>query len=134
MRRLRNSTTSAVTFTAVLLAALAGAVPAAHAAQPGPPARTGDCRWARGRFAIFNGSGVRRIWILGTRRIVAIPDAVSALPKALADYQSADPPELQPLYARFHICALEDSRPGRTQHVRVDAVEGAVLGGRALAR
>ncbi len=134
MRMLRNSRASGLPFAAVLLAALAGSVSAARAAPPGPPAKTGDCRWVRGRFAIYNGSGVRRIRILGTRRIVVIPDQVTALPEALEHYQGADPPEVQPLYARFRVCALEDSRPGRMQHVRVDAVEGGMLGGRAFPR
>ncbi len=134
MRMRGTSRASGLGFAAVLLAALAAAVPAARAAPPGPPAKTGDCRWVRGRFAIYNGSGVRRIWILGTRRMIAIPDQVTALPKALEAYQGASPPEVLPLHARFRVCALEDSRPGRMQHVRVEAVEGGMLGGRAFPR
>jgi len=58
------------------------------ASAQAPPRRTGDCAWVQGRFAVYNGSSVRRIWIVGTRRIVAIPDDDPApLPATLMAFE-----------------------------------------------
>jgi hypothetical protein len=112
------------------LFALALAGDAANASVP--PQRTGDCAWVHGRFAVYNGSSVQRIWIVGTRRIVAIPDDDPApLPATLAAFEK-DPKGTVggELRGDFHICALEVSLPGHMQHVRVDAVRRARYRGR----
>ena len=87
-----------------------------------PPARTGDCKWVHGRFAIYNGSGVRRIWLIGTHRIIAIYDEDDKIPPAIARYQSNATDYRgfdDALYGEFYVCALEPSRPGWMQHVRI---------------
>ena len=99
----------------------------------GPPARIGECRWVRGRYMVYNGSSVRRIWPIGTRRIVA-----------LYDYDAGVPPEIDrytddfmtyrgvkdALYGDFHVCAREPSRPGHMQHVRLVATRKLIFRGR----
>jgi hypothetical protein len=92
------------------------------------PARPGACRWVHGRFAVYNGSSVQRIWIIGTRRIVAIPDVdPTPLPATLGAFEKLNGGEL---FGDFHICPLEASRPGHMQHVRVDGVRRARYNGR----
>jgi len=95
------------------------------AAAPGgvnaAPARAGECRWVHGRYAIYNGSGVRRIWLIGTRRIIHLYDDDEDVPPAIERY-SREADHGAPgtgLYGNFYVCAREHSRPGRMQHVRL---------------
>lgn len=103
------------------------ALAAANGSRKQPPPRTGDCRWVHGRFVVANGSSIQRIWIVGSKRIVALPDDYPYLPRVLADYEKEygwhDEPGLDTaLYADFRVCALENSKPGHMQHVRVDSL------------
>jgi len=109
-------------FSACLLAALCTAA--------APPQLAGRCRWVRGRFAVYNGSGVQRIWIVGTKRIVAMRDDEPNVPRIISEFEKTDALNGKALFADFHVCALENSRPGRMQHVRVDAVKHAIYDGR----
>lgn len=98
-----------------------------------PPIRKGDCHWVHGSFAIANGSLIRRLWIIGTKRIVAIPDsfpyAPPWMPRVLAAYANARPDQ-EELLGDFRICALEDSKPGVMQLVRITAVSNPTVDGR----
>jgi len=98
---------------------------AASAAQPValPPARPGQCGWVRGRYRVYNGSGLRRIWIIGTTRIVA-----------MRDDDPYEPPMIRKngvmgnaLYGQFLVCAREPSKPGHMQHVRIKATKNIVV-------
>ncbi len=100
--------------------------------RQGPPPRRGDCRWVHGAFVVANGSGVQRIWIIGTRRIVNIPDDDPHIPKLLSKYEKAENPQQDRLIADFHICALEDNRPGHMQRVSVKELRRASFQGRAF--
>jgi hypothetical protein len=103
--------------------------------RPGPPKTVGECRWVHGRFIVANGSGVQRIWIIGTKRIVAIPDGYPVLPEVISDYEGISPADSRgDLFADFHVCALEDSTPGAMQHVNVNAVRRAIYEGRPFPR
>ena len=97
---------------------LAGAAP-----TNAPPLREGDCRWVHGRYAIYNGSSLRRIWIIGTRRIVALRDEDAAVPPEIERYQhgfASYGSFEDALFGDFFVCALEGSRPVRMQHVRLE--------------
>jgi len=59
-----------------------------------------------------------------------MPDDDSSVPKIISQYEKTDALNGKALFADFHICALENSRPGRMQHVHVDAVEHATYDGR----
>ena len=94
-----------------------------------PAAKPGQCGWVHGRFAIYNGSGVQRIWIIGTRRVVALFDDDNALPPAIERYER-NGPSREALFGDFRICAQETRRPGHMQHVRVTATRNLRLGGK----
>ncbi|HEY5290477.1 MAG TPA: hypothetical protein VIJ59_10650 [Caulobacteraceae bacterium] len=111
---------------------LAALCTAAAQPRPAPPRLAGQCRWVHGRFWVANGSGVQRIWIIGTKRIVAIPDNYPSVPRIISRYEDTDALNREALAADFHICALEDSRLGRMQHVRVDAVKHGTVDGRSF--
>ena len=94
-----------------------------------PAAKPGQCGWVHGRFAIYNGSGVQRIWIIGTHRVVALFDDDKALPPAIERYERSGPSQ-EALFGDFRICARETRRPGHMQHVRVTATRNLRLGGK----
>ncbi len=84
-----------------------------------PPAHAGDCAWVHGRFVVANGSSIQRIWVVGTHRIINLYDDDTNLPPAVARYERDQGLEGDGLYGDFHVCALERSRPGWMQHVRM---------------
>jgi hypothetical protein len=96
--------------TIALLAAIAAQLPAA---------KPGECGWVHGRFAVYNGSSVRRIWIIGTHRTVAMLDDDDAIPPEIGRYERSGPyfGLEDSLVGDFRICARDTRRPGRMQHV-----------------
>jgi hypothetical protein len=128
-------------FLALLLTAACSAAASAVAdgSKTQPPPRTGDCRWVHSRFVVANGSSIQRIWIVGSKRIVALPDDYPHVPKVLADYEKEygwheEPGVDTALYADFRVCALEDSKPGHMQHVRVDSLRNGWVAGKPFPR
>jgi hypothetical protein len=110
----------------LLAAALAAAAPAVS----GPPARAGECKWVHGRFNVWNGSSIQRIWVIGTRRLIALYDFdEQVLPEirryeaGIADYRGGE----DGLFGDFFVCARERSRPGRMQHVRLVRIRHLVF-------
>lgn len=98
---------------------------AASATQPitSLPARADQCRWVRGRYRVYNGSSIRRIWIIGTNRIVAMRDGDPYEPPMIRNHGVPG----NSLYGQFLICARERSRPGRMQHVRIKATKNIAV-------
>ncbi len=92
----------------------------------------GDCRWVHGRFAVFNGSSVQRIWIVGSKHTVAVPDDYADVPKVIRDYEAQGPfLRLEDaLFADFRVCALENEIPGHMQHVRISDVRNPIFRGK----
>src|SRR4051794_40110103 len=117
----------------LVAAALAAAAPAAS----GPPARTGECKWVHGRFNVWNGSGVQRIWVIGTRRMIALYDFDEDVLPEIRRYEAGTAVysgrKEDGLYGDFFVCARERSRPGRMQHVRVVRTRNLVFQGRPFA-
>ena len=107
-------------------------IAAALLATSDPPKQTGQCRWVSGRFNLWNGSSVRRIWIIGTRRVVAIRDQDADVPGVIKTYLSSGPylRKSDGLFGEFEICALEPNRPGHMQHVRLRSAKGLTFRGR----
>jgi hypothetical protein len=106
---------------------------AAASSTQAPPQRKGECHWVHGRFAVYNGSEVQRIWIVGTKRLVAIPDDYPDIPRVIQSYEKAGPFE-DALFADLRICALENSKPEHMQHVRVEDIRNAKFRGKPFVR
>jgi len=104
----------------------------AVATVPLPAANPGQCEWVHGRFAIYNGSSVRRIWIVGTHRVVALKDDDQTSPPEIARYERSGPYlRLEDsLFGDFRICAREARRPGHMQHVYVRGTRHLSLRGK----
>ena len=100
-----------------------GALALVVSASPSvPPAERGKCAWIHGRYTIYNGSGLRRIWVIGTRHMLALRDDDRRVPPEI-DHYSASQTEhngmKDALFGNFRVCALERSRLGHMQHVRI---------------
>jgi hypothetical protein len=97
-----------------------------------PPAQPAQCKWVHGRFAIYLGSGIRRIWLIGTRRMVNLYDTDEDIPPEIARYQEnfGNYQGLKDaLFGDFYVCALEPSRPGHMQHVHLVRTRNLILRG-----
>jgi hypothetical protein len=103
------------------------------AAAPGPPAQAGACKWVHGRFNVWNGSSIQRIWVIGTRRMIALYDSDEAVPPEIRRYEDQAAQygdrEAHGLYGDFFVCASERSRPGRMRHVRLLRTRNLVFQG-----
>ena len=107
---------------------LAAALAVALTATPFPT-RSGQCGWVHGRFRIANGSSVQRIWIVGTRHVVALYDTDQYYPPALR--RLVDSKKYRPLdtaiSGQFLVCARERWISGHMQHVRLKAARALVM-------
>ena len=111
---------------------LAAALLIAQIAGTDPPQAAGTCKWVHGRFNVWNGSSVRRIWIIGTHRLLALRDEDESAPGVLQTYVYAGPHlgKADGLFGNFRVCALEPSRARHIQHVRVVAANHLAFRGK----
>jgi hypothetical protein len=105
---------------AILLASLLLAAPAAARSPGWFPHKSGECGWVHGRFAVANGSSVRRIWVTGTDHLISLRD----------DDDSA-PPELDVgfgkfVFGDFFVCARDRFIPGHMQQVYIRKMKNLV--------
>ena len=42
--------------------------------EPWFPRKSGECGWVHGRYVVANGSGVRRVWVIGSQHILNLYD------------------------------------------------------------
>ena len=112
----------------------AAALLVAPISAPAPPLAAGACKWVHGRFNVWNGSSLRRIWIIGTHRLIALRDDDDDVPQQVRDYLYAGPYPLKTdgLFGDFRVCALEPSRIGHMQHIRLTAVRRLTFRGMPL--
>lgn len=102
-------------FSALVLLLAAGNSPAL------PPRTKDQCGWVYGRYAVFNGSSLRRIGVTGTSRIIAMRDEDDSVPIAIRRWEKAGPHVTyeDALFGEFKVCAVERRIPGHVQHVRI---------------
>ena len=85
-------------------------------------AKAGDCSWVRGRYAVYNGSGVHRIWMIGTTHMLSLDVGDEAIPPQFQRFYDTN--RFQPLGSRifgdFYVCAVERRIPGHQQHVHLE--------------
>ena len=118
------------------LGAMMIAVPAlADSDMPQHP-REYPCTWVHGRYIFANGSGIRRIWIIGTHRIVHMWDEDDTpMPAALTRYDHSIVDRLLQnddafLFGNFLICPLERDRPGFSRHMRIRGARHLIWNGK----
>jgi hypothetical protein len=108
---------------------LIGVCEAAYAQMP-KTVREQPCYWVHGRYGAYIGSGLRRIWIIGTTRIVHMWDEdKTPMPPAVDRYHTIKPPR-DFLYGDFKICPLESDRPGVSRHIRIRGARNLIYQGK----
>jgi hypothetical protein len=92
---------------------LAGAQPAL--------AKDGDCGWVHGRYAVYNGSSVHRIWMIGTHRMLSLDMDQEDIPaQFLPLYKSKEfEPVGNAILGDFYVCASGRRIAGRMQKVKL---------------
>jgi hypothetical protein len=76
-----------------------------------------ECFTIHGRISVYNGSGVRRIWRIGTKRMLYVPDEF-AIPESLRELTMG-----VDIYGDFLICPLEKQKPGHMQRVCIEKAQ-----------
>jgi hypothetical protein len=84
------------------------------------------CMKRHGRLSSQNGIG-RKIWLIGTTRMVAIDSGTGNLPAAVDRYLDMASPDHSYIYGDFTICPLEVDRPGHLRRVCIAAAEKLVV-------
>jgi hypothetical protein len=107
----------------ILLAALLLAGSPPHA-QPFP-VRVGECRWVHGEFKFWLGSGIRRIWVIGTKHMLNLHDWDEDVPDHRFSMKNAWPNEVY--HGDFYVCAVRRFIPGHMQRVSLKAVRRLVV-------
>jgi hypothetical protein len=90
------------------------------------PQLSGPCFTLRGRLSLYNGTPSRRIWPVGSRRLLGISEGRFALP----GYANL-PPELvdeltgfdNEMFADFLVCPFTKDRPGVMRFVCVESAK-----------
>jgi len=99
----------------ILLAALllAGGQPALS--------KDGDCGWVHGRYAVYNGSAVHRIWMIGAHRVLSLDMDQEDIPaQFLPLFKSkAFEPVGNAILGDFYVCASGRRIAGRMQKVKL---------------
>ena len=75
------------------------------------PRVIGNCRTVHGRLSNWNGNPTRRVWIIGTKRMLGVRDG-TPLPAVLEDRIGDFDDEV---YGDFEFCPFTRERPGVMQ-------------------
>jgi hypothetical protein len=81
-----------------------------------------ECFNVHGRLSVYNGAGVRRIWWIGTKHMLYIPDEF-AMPESLASTLTMG----VDIYGDFLVCPLEKQKAGHMQRVCVEKAQRLVI-------
>jgi hypothetical protein len=84
-------------------------------------AEAGDCGWVHGRYAVYNGSAVHRIWIIGTNRMLSLDMDQEDIPaQFLPLFKSRSfEPVGSAIIGDFYVCASKRRVAGRMQGVKL---------------
>jgi hypothetical protein len=84
-------------------------------------AKAGDCGWVHGRYAVYNGSAVHRIWVIGTHRMLSLDMDQEDIPtQFLPLFKSRRfEPVGSAILGDFYVCASKPRISGRMQSVQL---------------
>lgn len=91
------------------------------------PREVGECGWVHGRLAVYNGSGVIRIWVIGTSHMLNLRDDDTSGPEIIYPVTGGWRPFEDAIYGDFYACAIERHVDGEMQQVRVTRVRNYVI-------
>jgi len=81
------------------------------------------CYQVRGRLNAWNGGATERIWIVGTKRLLAVyerPNGEEIMPKAIKDHLDDF---FRQIYADYKVCPLEKEIPGQMNYVCIESAK-----------
>jgi hypothetical protein len=111
-----------------ILAVLLATVVSLAAEQPWtcttPPVE--PCAKRRGRLSSQNGIPLR-LWLIGTKRVVAPANDVDALPSEVRRYLEMTSEDHGYIFGDFVVCPLEPDLPGQMRRVCVTGAEKLVV-------
>ncbi len=82
-----------------------------------------------GRLSLYNGTPSARIWIIGTKRILGVPDDyLPNLPDSITHLISWE----AAIYGDFVVCPLTQQNPGHMQLVCIESASNLVAKKRTL--
>ena len=91
------------------------------------PRRAGQCSWVHGRFSVYNGSSLNRLWVVGSGHLLALWDGDENVPLAIRQLWNRPNPFDYELWGEFRVCARERWIRGHMQHVRIMAARKTFL-------
>ena len=84
------------------------------------------CAKRHGRLSSQNGIALT-LWVIGTRRVLALANDVDALPPEIQKYLEWTSEDHSYIFGDFLICPLEPDTPGQMRHVCVTGAEKLVV-------
>ena len=117
-------------FLIVVLSLLLVDSPVSAAKRGWFPRMVGECGWVYGRYGVYNGSGLSRIWIVGTNHIVNQRDGLplpAELSLASGSYPGLGGNVRDRVFGEFFICAEARYKGGHMQHVVIKRTRQLVL-------
>src|SRR5215510_11892859 len=93
------------------------------------PLLVGRCFTVRGRLLIYNGAPARRLWKVGTKRVLGVSEqrfsvaGYRNIPEGIESKISQD----VALFGDFVVCPFTRSRPGEMQLVCIDEAKNLVI-------
>ena len=93
------------------------------------PLLAGRCFTLRGRLSIYNGAPARRLWKVGTKRVLGVSEqrfSVAGYSNIPEDIESKISQDVA-LFGDFVVCPFTRSRPGEMQLVCIDEAKNLVI-------
>ena len=84
------------------------------------------CAKRHGRLSSQNGIALK-IWLIGSKRVVAVKNDVENLPRFVQKYLQMTSPDHSYIFGDFNVCPVEPDRPGHIRHVCVTGAERLVV-------
>jgi hypothetical protein len=111
---------------AMLLTFLAPQPAGPASAWPCPVPAIEPCFTHHGRLSSQNGIALM-LWLIGTRRIVALENDVEKVPHLIRPYLEMTSPRHSYIYGDFVVCPVEHDVPGHMRRVCVAGAERLVI-------
>ena len=110
----------------LVLLLLSAAPLMAQGSWPCPTPPVEPCAKRHGRLSSQNGIALK-LWLIGTRRVVALANDIDTLPTEVARYLEMTSDDHSHIFGDFVVCPLEPDTPGHMRQVCVTGAENLVV-------
>jgi hypothetical protein len=93
------------------------------------PLLVGRCFTVRGRLSVYNGSPARRLWRVGTRRVLGISEQRFSVTgyRNVPDYIENKINQDVAIFGDFLVCPFTREKPGEMQLVCIEGAKNVVV-------